>query len=83
MCWIKFCGVQQNLFGRSVFYGCTLRKMFLDDAESIERRKRFYWQAMVIYSKLERFTELIIKKCYYSVGFRNEQLLLYLGKNRF
>ena len=61
-----FCGVPHNLFGRSVFYGCTLLKMFLDDKESIERHKRFYWQAMVIYSKLERFTDLIKKICYYS-----------------
>lgn len=35
-------GVQQNLFGRSVFYGWTLGKMFLGDRESIECRKRFY-----------------------------------------
>ena len=40
--------------------------MFFDDKESIERHKRFYWQAMVIYSKLERFTDLIKKICYYS-----------------
>lgn len=78
-----FCDIQYYLFGCAAFYGWTFRKMSLDDEESIERRKRFYWQAMVIYSKLERFTELIIKMCYYSVGFRNEQLLLYLGKNRF
>ena len=65
-CRIMFCGVPHNLFGRSVFYGCTLLKMFLDDKESIERHKRFYWQAMVIYSKLECFTDLIKKICYYS-----------------
>ena len=72
-CRIMFCGVPHNLFGRSVFYGCTLLKMFLDDKESIERHKRFYWQAMVIYSKLERFTDLIKKICYYSYWIEKEK----------